>query len=417
MNWNGRTKITRDTGNAPVTEAPWIDPVSLLQDAVRCNTITSLNRDRELARMLAGVLENFGIESDIRQSSEGVANLTATLRGAHPGPRLVLSGHLDTVPIGEQDWSHPPFGAEIAGDRLYGRGTADMKGGLIALLCAFVGAKDLLATSAGELVFAASYGEESGSHGATHMLADNHLPGFGAMIVAEPTSNRPINAHKGALWVEIVASGRTAHSSAPHEGVNAIEAIQRFRGELEGMPLPSDPSGHLRPATMVVTRISGGNGNNVVPDTCSMTIDFRTLPGQKHASILENLRRFAGKVADDMPGSTLAVRPLIDLPSLQTAPEAPIIKAIQSALDETGRGRAAPGAANYFTDASVFQQAGGDIVILGPGRADQAHQTDEFIEISEFHAAIGIYTAAIRAFFETGSPSNPLQTPTEKVKK
>ncbi|MEQ8895502.1 MAG: M20 family metallopeptidase [Roseovarius sp.] len=407
MSWHAHTQGNTDAYSSQTADMPQLDPLKLLQDAVRCNTISSLNRDEELASMLAETLERFGIKSELRRTSAGVANLTATLRGARPGPRLVLNGHLDTVPIGEREWSYPPFSAEIVGDRLYGRGTADMKGGLVALLCAFIGAKDAIATGAGELVFAACHGEETGSHGAKRMLEDDHLPEFDAMIVAEPTSNLPLNAHKGAFWVEIAAIGRTAHSSAPSEGVNAIDAIQLFRRKLDDMPLPSDATGHLSPATMAVTRISGGKGNNVVPDTCTMTMDFRTLPCQDHGALLESLKRVAATAAQEMPGSEIEVRKLVDLPSVRTAPDADIIESVQSALDETGRGRATLGAANYFTDASVFQKAGGDIVILGPGRADQAHQTDEFIEISEFHAAIGIYAAAIRDFHTTGSKQKP----------
>lgn len=416
MNWHTDTQAKIGTEPSQAAGVPALNPLKILQDAVRCNTITTLNRDEELALMLAEILETFGIKPELRRTSAGVANLTATIRGGRPGPRLVLNGHLDTVPIGEQEWSYPPFSAEVVGDRLYGRGTADMKGGLVALLCAFIGAKDTLAAGAGELVFAACHGEETGSHGAKRMLEDGHLSGFDAMIVAEPTSNLPVNAHKGAFWVEIVATGRTAHSSAPSEGVNAIDAIQLFRRKLDGLHLPSDATGHLSSATMAVTRISGGKGNNVVPDTCTMTMDFRTLPGQDHGALMESLQRVAETVAQEMPGSAIDIKNLVDLPSVRTAPDAEIIKSVQLALDDSGRGRATLGAANYFTDASVFQKAGGDIVILGPGRADQAHQTDEFIEISEFHAAIGIYAAAIRDFHATGSLQNSLKTPTEKVK-
>ena len=144
-----------------------------------------------------------------------------------------------------------------------------------------------------ENCFAACHGEETGSHGAKRMLEDDHLPEFDAMIVAEPTRICLSTHTKGAFWVEIAATGRTAHSSAPSEGVNAIDAIQLFRRKLDDMPLPSDATGHLSPATMAVTRISGGKGNNVVPDTCTMTMDFRTLPGQDHGALLESLKRVA----------------------------------------------------------------------------------------------------------------------------
>jgi succinyl-diaminopimelate desuccinylase len=406
MGLGNSLNFSSQTESSKVAHAPSA-ALRLLQEAVRCNTVSSHAREEVFARMLGDVLDNAGIPFDLRVSQSGGANLTATLKGAHPGPRLVLSGHLDTVPIGDQEWSHPPFDAQIVGDRLYGRGTADMKGGVIALLMAFVDAKGRLDTMAGELVFAATYGEEVGSEGALQMLDDEQLGAFGAMIIAEPTSNRPISAHKGALWIEVTASGRTSHSSAPDEGINAIDLIHSFRQKLDLLDLSSDPDGYLTPSTMAVTRISGGKGNNVIPDTCSMTIDFRTLPGQDHAALLKTLRSIAAGLADDVPGSSLAVVALIDLPSVKTAANSPVIEAIQIALEGAGRGRSAVGAANYFTDASVFQRAGADIVVIGPGRADQAHQTDEFIEISEFHAAIGIYAAAIQTFHRAGSPTPP----------
>ena len=415
MNLNGRSGKSRRPGGTLGTGQAPPDPLCLLQDAIRCNTVTSLHRDSELADILVKVLETAGIDYDLRRYPDGAANLTATLRGAHPGPKLVLSGHLDTVPIGQQAWNHPPHDAEIVGDRLYGRGAADMKGGLIALLYAFLDAGERRDSLNGEVVFAATYGEECGSHGATRMLEDGQLRSFDAMIVAEPTSNQPLDAHKGALWVEVVASGKTSHSSAPHEGINAIELIHSFRGALANISLPSDPTCHLSPSTMAITQISGGQGNNVVPDTCSMTIDFRTLPSQEHSAILETLRKLAAEIADDVPGSSFTVQPIADLPSVRTRRNAPVVEAIQSALDATGRARVTLGAANYFTDASVFQSVGGDIIILGPGRADQAHQTDEYIEISEFHAAIGIYAAAIQAYNGSGSLFPQKQEPTEKV--
>lgn len=378
-----------------------LDPLKLLQEAVRCDSVSSTDGVESLARMLARLLVGEGIACDLRTSRDGGTNLTAVLKGAYPGPRLVLSGHLDTVPIGEQSWLYPPFSGAIVGDRLYGRGAADMKAGLMALLLAFIDAKRSLNTMAGELVFAASYGEELGSRGAYRMLEDGQLPNFDAMIVAEPTSNRPTNTHKGVLWVEVVASGRTSHSSAPHEGLNAIDVVHRFRHALKRLELPFDHADRLSPATMAVTRINGGKGNNVIPDACSMTIDFRTLPSQDHPSLLGELRSLAVKISDEMPGSSLVVNPLLDLPGVWTDPDAPIIEAVRTALENIGRGRMALGAANYFTDASVFQAAGRDIVILGPGRAEQAHQTDEFIEIQEYYVAIGIYAATIKAFNAT----------------
>lgn len=393
------------------------DPIAFLQEAVRCDTVNPPGNEAVLARMLCRVLDQAGIKADLRLCRDGQANLVATLQGNRPGRRLVLSGHLDTVPLGESDWTHNPFSATIIDGRMYGRGTADMKGGLLALLFALLAFNTRnQGDFAGEVVFAASFAEETGSHGARQMVDDGHLPPFDAMIVAEPSSNQPINAHKGVLWVQVDATGRTAHSSAPSEGVNVIDLLDRFRGDLGRLPLASDPTGHMTPATMAVTRIGAGKGNNVIPDKGFMVVDFRTLPGQDHGALLGRLNAMARNIADARQGGTLTITPLLDLPAVETAADAAILDAVRQGLAAVGRNGAPPGSANYFTDASVFQEIGQDIVILGPGRADQAHQTDEFIEIAEYLAAIDIYTAAIGAYLNTNDPDNRGTQPAEREK-
>ena len=386
------------------------DPVALLREAVRCITVNPPGDELALAELLADRLAAAGIAADLRVAEEGRANLTATLRMAAPGPRLVLSGHLDTVPIGESRWRHPPFEGAVEAGRMYGRGTADMKGGLVALLLAFLAVHAAGGAGlAGELVFAATYGEETGSHGAQRMIEDGQLDRFDAMIVAEPTGNAPIIAHKGALWVKATAYGRTAHSSAPAEGANAIDLIHAFRSALAELSLPDDPAGLLSPATLAVTRIAGGKGNNVIPDACSMTIDLRTLPGQSHAALLAELRGIGERLAATMPGTRLEVEALVDLPGSSCPPDAPVVTAALAALAECGLPQTRPGAANYFTDASVFRAVGGDILILGPGRAAEAHQTDENIEIAAFLAAIDIYRGIIARTLaaDAARPSDP----------
>lgn len=372
------------------------DPVALLREAIRFVTVNPPGDERPLAEFLSERIAAAGIETDLRVVGDSRANLTATLRMPQPGPRLVLSGHLDTVPIGESPWRHGPFEGVVDEGRMYGRGTADMKGGLVALLLAFLethraGGEGLC----GELVFAATYGEETGSDGAVRMIADGQLDRFDAMVVAEPTANRPIIAHKGALWLEVTASGRTAHSSAPEQGANAIDLVLRFQNALADVPLPADPTGLLSPATLAVTRIGGGKGSNVIPDACSLTIDMRTLPGQNHAEILQRLRATGARLSAEAPGTTLKVEPLVDLPGSSCPADAPIVSA---ALASLGGNSGTPGAANYFTDASVFGKLGGDILILGPGRADQAHQTDEHIEIDAYLDAVEIYRGIIARY-------------------
>lgn len=206
--------------NNPVVVPARLGALDFLQQAVRCNTISSTGNEIVLARMIKARLDDLGIDCEIFRENEHQANLVATLRGQgpakKPGPRLVLSGHLDTVPIGDATWTHDPFSAAIDDGRIYGRGTADMKGGLFALLFAFMKHKDLAPDLwNGELIFAATFGEEVGALGASAMVNKTQIPRFDAMIVAEPTDNRLVIAHKGVTWLRVTSFGKTAHGSMP----------------------------------------------------------------------------------------------------------------------------------------------------------------------------------------------------------
>jgi succinyl-diaminopimelate desuccinylase len=208
-----------------------------------------------------------------------------------------------------------------------------------------------------------------------------------ALVVAEPTSNQLAVAHKGALHLRAQVSGRTAHGSMPHLGENAISKALGAISRLEAHSFQVAPHPLLGGPTLAVTSIRAGENVNSIPDTCTFTLDVRTIPGMDHADVLAELRSVVG------PSVQLEV-PLADMAPVGTDPEEPFVRCGLACLGERA---AAPIGLPYFTDASVLQTAYGGCptVILGPGEASQAHQTDEFCPVETIAEAALIYQRLI----------------------
>jgi succinyl-diaminopimelate desuccinylase len=187
---------------------------------------------------LAGLLAGAGFAAELVPFGEGRAQLLARIGGKADRLPLGFTGHLDTVPLGAQPWSVDPFAAEIADGKLYGRGSSDMKAGVAAFVTACLALADRLAATPGVLlVITAS--EETGCSGAEALVAaGSRLGRVGALVVAEPTGNRPLVGHKGALWLEAETKGVTAHGSMPEKGVNAVYKAARAVAALQTSAWP-----------------------------------------------------------------------------------------------------------------------------------------------------------------------------------
>jgi succinyl-diaminopimelate desuccinylase len=369
-----------------------VDPIALTQDLIRFDTVNPPGQEEHCAEHLAGLLEHHGFAVRHHAFAPGRTSLVARWHGADPGvPPLAFTGHLDTVPLGARPWSVDPFAADLRGNRLYGRGASDMKAGVAAAVTAAITAAGAGGLRRG-ITLLLTAGEETGCRGALHLAEAGALGEAAALIVAEPTSNRLVVTHKGALHLRARTAGRTAHGSMPELGENAVAkaarailAAEAYRFR-QSHPLLGRPS-------LTVTSISGGENVNSVPDACSFTIDIRTLPGMRHADLLDDLRDQLGPdVAFDAP--------LADLPAVGTDPADPFVRSVaQIVARHMGSEAAAPRGMPYFTDGSALQPAYGSCptVILGPGEPGQAHQTDEWCEANRITQAAAMYVDIIRA--------------------
>ena len=362
----------------------------LTQELIRFNTVNPPGQEEACVAFLAKRLEDAGLEVKTYAFSPGRPTLLARLRGAGHKPPICYTGHVDTVPLGDSPWRRDPFSGEADGDRLYGRGASDMKGGVAACVVSameMAGYPDRQA----DILLVMTAGEETGCEGAAHIASLNGVLGeAGALVVAEPTSNRLCIGHKGVLWLEMETRGLAAHGSMPLEGVNAIypaaEAALKLREMDPGYP--AHP--FLGPATLNVGTIAGGTRINMVPDQAVIQVDIRTVPGQASDETLGRLKTVLGP--------EVTIRVLLDFDAVASDPDDPWIREVSAVVSARSGGTASSEGLSYFTDASVLTPAFNSppTIILGPGDAEMAHKTDESCSISRLTEAVAIYTGISR---------------------
>jgi acetylornithine deacetylase len=311
------------------------------------------------------------------------SNLFVTI-GPREARGYILSGHMDVVPAGEPEWSAAPFVLRRDGDRLYGRGTTDMKG---FLACALAALPQLAAMNLQRPVqLAFSYDEEAGCRGVPHLIAA--LPSLcekplGA-IVGEPSRMQAVRAHKGKAAVRLEVIGRSGHSSRPDLGLNAVHAMSGVvtQAVAYGQSLTAGPFDHnFAPpySSLQVGVINGGQTVNIIPERCSAEIEIRAIPSVSPSSLLEPVK--AQLFALRNSGFEVAWHELSAYPPLAPARGSELTAILVELI-----GKKPLPAVSYGTEAGLYQQAGIDAIICGPGDISRAHRADEYIEIGELAA-------------------------------
>jgi succinyl-diaminopimelate desuccinylase len=369
--------------------------VAFTRALIRCQSWNPPGEEADAAKLVAERLRSFGLEAEAAFVEPGRYNVYGRLRGRGGGlGHLLLVGHLDTVPPGSQPWQHDPLGAAVEGGRIYGRGAADMKGGLAAIVFAAGALARSGVELASDLVIVGTVGEEVDCLGARAAARAGLLEGAGAMLIPEPSGLDLYTAHKGALWVRIETHGRAAHGSQPDLGVNAILQMQKTIDRIVTADWDAPAHPLLGKPTLNVGTIEGGTKTNMVPDWCAVTVDFRTLPEQSHAELLNRLEGLLDELhaADETYEASLEV--VSDMPAISTTPDHPFVETARDVGRALWDRSMAPAGASYFTDASVLGPAAGTeipIVMLGPGEEAQAHQTDEWVSVDALAEAARFY--------------------------
>ncbi|AYD39682.1 M20 family peptidase [Clostridium fermenticellae] len=368
--------------------------ISFLKELIKIDSVNPPGNEEKVARVIADKLKKNSIECKMRSLDSNRAYLIARLKGKGHKKSLIYCGHMDTVPPGDISWKHQPFTAEEVNNCIYGRGASDMKSGLAALTIAMIEIAKSKVTLEGDLVLAATAGEEVDSLGARVMIEDGILNDAGAMIIGEPTNNKIVVAHKGALWIEIISYGKTAHGSMPDQGINAIDNMNIFINTLNNkFKFKYREDILLGIPTINLGTINGGVRTNVVPDMCSLKIDIRTVPGQKHQEILHDIEVLL-KDIEQNSNAKFDLKVLNDLASVGTSKEDSLIKLALSAANELFNSEHDVNGVRYYTDASVFvPKLGNNLPVLfyGPGNETMAHKPDEYVEIDKYLDSIKFY--------------------------
>lgn len=371
----------------------------MLTKLISLPSISSASTEWDLSnepvvRTLGEWLETLGFFVEVLAvpGQPGKYNLIATL-GSGPGG-LVLAGHTDTVPFDDKRWQSDPFTLTERDNRWYGLGTCDMKGFFplaIEAVKAF-NASDLKQP----LIILATADEETSMSGAK-ALAEAGKPKARYAVIGEPTSLRPVRMHKGIMMERLTFEGQSGHSSDPGLGRNALEGMHEALGELLALRADwqaqhSNPNFDVQVPTLNLGCIHGGDNPNRICAKCELHFDLRPLPGMSMENLRQDILHRIRPLAERRE-LTMEFEPLFEgVPPFETPADAALVKACETLTGHTAH------AVAFATEAPWLQQLGMETLVLGPGSIDQAHQPDEFIELSQLEPTVKILRGLIRQF-------------------
>ena len=370
---------------------------ALLEQLIGFPTV-SRDSNLEMIEFIRHYLGDLGVRSELFYNAERTkANLFATI-GPDAGGGIVLSGHTDVVPVDGQPWTVEPFRLSEQDGRLYGRGTADMKGFIASVLAA------VPAFLAGDLRvpvhLAFSYDEEVGCLGVRPMLAElakrAHKPAL--CLIGEPTELKPVLGHKGKLAMRCQVKGAPCHSAYAPYGVNAIQYAARLINRLEEigeqLALPEQHDERFDPpySTVQTGVIKGGRALNIVPAECEFDFEVRALPGYDATNVADQLQTYAQtqllpKMRAVNAETGIRLAPLSAYPGLATPPDSDAAQLLALLCGSREFGTVA-----FGTEGGLFNQAGIPAVVCGPGSMDQGHKPDEFVTVEQLEACDAMLT-------------------------
>ena len=354
-----------------LVELPSINPSLQCEDS-------SLTGEERIACCLEGQAQAAGIESKRMKVLPGRQNLILRLKpSGKVKSKIMLTPHMDVVPA-------PPdaFLPRIKNKRLFGRGACDTKGSMASFFHAFIRlSKERARPKNTEIIFVGLVDEEFGQAG-SRTLAEKG-PQADLAIAGEPTNLKVVSAHKGNLWIKLASKGKAAHGSTPQHGTNAITCMSPVLVAL-AHDYPKLLAKKMHPLlgfpTISIGKIRGGSQPNVVPDSCEIEIDRRTLPGETSSSVEEEIKNLFKKLKIKSP--EISATRSVPCPPLDTDPTLPIVQSFLKA----GNQRKTIGVP-YFTDASPISMGGTPALVYGPGNIAQAHAKNEWVCLKEVEQA------------------------------
>jgi acetylornithine deacetylase len=374
----------------------FIDQLSQLvaTPSVSCTQPSLDMGNRAVIDLLANWLEalGFAIEIQTIDGRSDKANLIATLGTGDQG--LVFAGHSDTVPYDENRWQQDPFRLHVADNRAYGLGATDMKGFFPTVIAAI---QPFLNTPLKQPIIIVATAEEETSMSGARQLVDQRRPKARYAVVGEPTSMRPIRMHKGITMEGIRITGQAGHSSNPALGNSALDAmhdviteLKQFRQQLQQQY--QHPGFDIPIPTLNLGCIHGGDNPNRICSQCELEFDLRSLPGMSLDNLREDIDKRLAIIAKQQQIQIERYMLFPGVDAFEQATNSPLVQAVERLTGQSADNVA------FATEAPFFQALGMDVVVMGPGSIDQAHQPDEYIDLADVDSAVLALQGLIQAF-------------------
>lgn len=342
--------------------------------------------ERECATMLRDVLHGWGFQTELLDVVAGRPNLIARIGTPGGGRSLMFNGHLDVV--GVDGMTHAPWDATEQDGRLYGRGSADMKGGIASMCAAAWRAEQT--NIRGEILVACVIDEEFESAG-TRSLIERGIRADSA-IVTEPTRLAIMPAHRGFVWIEVIVTGRAAHGSRWDIGVDAIRHAGLLLAELDRLDeevLPGTTHHLLGRGSLHASLIEGGTGLSTYPDRCLLKLERRIIPGQTADDVMAEVDRACTTVRARRPSFEATARVLLAQSPSDVPADSPVVKELALAMEANAESVGIEGM-SAWTDAALLNDAGIPAICYGPGDISLAHAAEEYIPLSEIDRATDV---------------------------
>lgn len=374
------------------------EKIRVLKDLVQIKSVNE--NEEEVANYLKNLFKKHEIDSTLVNYSPGRSSLVAELSNGE-GRVLGFTGHMDVVDAGdESQWTYPPYEGHIEGNKMYGRGTTDMKSGLAAMAIAMIELKEKGIPFNGKIKLLATVGEEIGELGSQQLTEEGYADDLDGLIIGEPSNYNLVYTHMGSINYSVVSHGKSAHSSMPKEGINAINHLNEFITEANRAmdKITEKYEDEVLGRTIHnVTVIHGGNQVNSIPETASLQANIRSIPRYSNDDIIHTLQAIVDKL-NEKTDYHLELKVDYNKQAVKSPRDSALIQSILNVSDKDlpliGLS-ATTDAAEFTKSAQPF-----DLVVYGPGEPTLPHQVDEYVQIDNYLDMIEQYQNSAKEYLK-----------------
>jgi len=374
------------------------EQIQILQHLIQINSVNG--NEAAVADYIKRLFADHGISSTITPYAEGRSNIVAEIGNHKTDQVLALAGHLDTVATGDlADWKFDPFSAHIEGNRLYGRGSADMKSGLAGMIITFLNLTDHQDKLNGRLRFIGTVGEENGAMGSRDLTKQGIADDISAMVLGEPTGGNIVYAHNGSLNYHVYSQGVGAHSSMPEKGVNAITNLIKYvtaeATEFDDAPV----SPELGPLVHSVTVFEGGEQVNSIPAKAELQGNIRPIPEFDNEAVIKRLNETVDRLNEE-PDVHLTLHVDYSFKPIISGKDSHLVQLTKQIADAEFGSPVNLQVIHGATDASEYTKSKNvfPVIVYGSGQWYDAHALNESVDLDQFRHVQQVYEQLAQKF-------------------